>query len=194
MCILLLSLFCLLIHPLFILPDSRNPVSRLGSLPPWGSLNQRSENRVFKMLLIPDRITMHWYIQMETDGTSKIKSRLATCREERHDSWSQGRVLGCDPSAFILPAGQHPEGPGPTINDEHVWEWSPAEKIWSPWRKALVIQEGREAEKGDSWWLSEGVTCSPPHRWPPLPSSRDTKITWGTAIYFFHRISEEGNT
>ena len=102
-------------------------------------------------------------------------------------------VLGCDPSAFILPAGQHPEGPGPTVNDEHVWEWSPEGKIWSPWRKALVIQEGREAEKGDSRWLSEGVTCSPPYRWPPLPSSRDTKITWGTAIYFFHQISEEGN-
>ena len=64
--------------------------------------------------------------------------------------------------------GQHPEGPGPTINDEHVWEWSPEGKIWFPWRKASVIQEGREAEKGDSWWLSEGVMCPPPHRWPPF--------------------------
>lgn len=41
---------------------------------------------------------------------------------------------------------------------------------------------GKGGREGDSRWLSEGVTCSPPYRWPPLPSSRDTKITWGTAI------------
>lgn len=80
------------------------------------------------MLLIPDRITIHWYIQMETDGTSKIELRLATCREERHDSWSQSRGFGLWSISVHFASGAASERPGPPVNDEHVWEWAQKER------------------------------------------------------------------
>lgn len=68
-------------------------------------------------------------------------------------SWNQSGIFGRCPSVLIFPAGQHPEGLSPP-QEMRVFERTAQRGRSDPLGgEAPWVGEGKEAEKGDSWWL-----------------------------------------
>ena len=80
-CVHFAFVFVLFAYTPFV--HTRNLLSGLGSLPAWGSSHQRNESSVFKMLLIPDLITVYQHIPSERRMRPKSLVRDGTCRDER---------------------------------------------------------------------------------------------------------------
>lgn len=108
-------------QPLLRLSHTRSPVSQVDSLPPLEPANQRNENSISQMMLIPNLITVHRHrlslvfttLLRDRVGTSKSsKERLAVAREGMVLGVSRSGVFGCCTSALILLSGQHSEGLG----------------------------------------------------------------------------------
>lgn len=101
-------------QPLLRLRHTRSPVSQVGSLPPLEPANQRNENSISQMMLIPHLSTVHRYrlslvfttLLRDRVGTSKSsKQWLAVEKEGMVLGVSRSGVFGCCTSALILLSG-----------------------------------------------------------------------------------------